>query len=152
VSLESITDATARVIGEVPGMKAAYAPNVLGYPGVKPVASDVTDTPVAFIWYDHFELIKTGSFEVMYHFVTVDLYFQATTGAQAEAAMLPMVTLAAAAFRQRVGLYGQATVAKVIRGGPPRPESVNNKPFTVFPLTVQVTYGSVQDYGLGPPA
>lgn len=150
MSLESITDGCARVLAGVAGMKAAHGPDVTGYSAVQPMPQDVTETPVALVWYDHFELSKVGSYEVIHHYVNADLYFASTTAAQAEAEMLPIVTLCVAAFRQSVGLFGQATVAKIQRGGPARPEKVNGKPFNVFPITIIATVGAVQDYQLGP--
>ncbi len=150
MSLEGVTDATARVLAGVAGIKAAYASTAGGQGAtVQAIPSDISLTPVALVTYDHFEL-KPGSFERIQHFVTADLWFAATSAAAAEKAMLPIISLVIAAFRSKVGLYGQGTIGVVRRGGPPRDEDVNGKPFIVMPLTIAVLEATAQAYSLGP--
>jgi hypothetical protein len=148
MSLEAITDATARALAEVDGIKAAYASSAGGQgTTVKPIPQDLSDTPVALVTHNGFEL-QPGSFERIKHTINAELWFTATNAAAAEKLMLPLVTLCIATFRSKVGLYGSSTTAVIRRGGPPRDEEVNGKPYLVYPLTVEVMEATVQNYAL----
>lgn len=150
MSLEGVTDATARVLASVSGMRAAYASTAGGQGDtVKPIPTDISITPVVFVAHGGFELLTaSGSFEKLRHTVVADVYFNATSPAAAEKIALPLISRCFAAFRGHVGLYGEGTIATMNRGGPPRSEDVNGKPYMVYPLFVQVLEAGIQNYAL----
>lgn len=148
MSAEGVTDASARVLATVTGIRAAYASTAGGQGDtVKPIPADISLTPVAIVTYDHFELVP-GSFERLRHFINADLWMSASSAAEAEKTLLPLITRCIAAFRTKVGLYGEGTIATVPRGGPPRDEEVNGKSYIVFPLVINVLQATVQTYAL----
>lgn len=148
MSLEGVTDATAKVLASVTGMKAAYASTAGGQGDtVKAMPNDVSDTPVAFVTHAGFTLLTaSGSFEKLRHTVVADLYFNAASPASAEYVALPLISRCFAAFRLHVGLYGEGTIATMNRGGPPRTEEVNGKNYMVYPLFIDVLEAGVQTY------
>lgn len=152
MSLEGVTDATARVLADVPGLKGVYSAKLqlgAGYEAIKPIPADIPDTPIALVWYDRFELVP-GSFERIRHFISAELWFRARTDAEAERAMLPIISGSIAAFRTKAGLFGQGTIATIERGGPGRAEVVSQQPFAVFPLVIRVLEAAVHAYESGP--
>jgi hypothetical protein len=148
VSVEGVTDATARVAALAPGITKVFASTAGGQPGVQPIPTDLPLTPSAIVRHNRFELAAAGSPERLVHFVDVEVFVHAANIASAEKALLPIVSQVIAAFRLHVGLFGEATIAKVNTGGPPDDQLVNQKPYIVYPITVRVTELSVQTYAL----
>lgn len=150
MSLEGVTDATARALATASGMKAVYA-STAGNQGdtVKPIPQDVADTPVAFVRHGGFT-VEPGSFERIRHTIVADIYINASSAGAAEKIALPLVTNCIAAMRTHVGLYGQAGVVEgaVRRGGPPFPEDVAGKSYIVWPLFIEVLEATIQTYTL----
>lgn len=150
MSVENVTDGSARVLATVDGMKAAYGSTAGGMGDtVKAIPSDVGATPIAIVTYDHFELAP-GQFETTVHYVNADLWLNAANVAEMEKVLLPLVSRCIAAFRTKVGLYitdpTTNIIATVPRGGPGRSEQVGTKKFYVFPLSVRVQEFSIQTY------
>lgn len=148
MSLESVTDAVARQIATVTGMKAVYASGAGGQGStVLTIPNDISQTPAAIVRHDGFSLLP-GSFERIRHSIRVELYFASASAAVAEKAMLPMVSLCIASFRTNVDLFGTATLGVIASGGPPHDEEVNGKAFLVYPLIVTVLEATAQTYSL----
>lgn len=150
MSLEGVTAAAARVIALAPAVKAAYAADPLGMAGVVRTPADIADTPVVLVNYEGFELTHPGKPETLIHTLRADIWVRGRTSSEGEAVYLPVATQIIAAFRTHAGLFGQAIIAKVIRGGPPRPEEINEQPFIILPVWVRVTELTVNQYELGP--
>jgi hypothetical protein len=153
MSLQSITAAAARVIAGVPGVRASYVAepiDVVGQPDAQRTPGLISDTPVVITSYENFEL-TAGSPEHIAHILRADIWVHGRSTSEAERAFLPIATGIVAAMRSKVGLYGEATLAKVIRGGPPRAEEIgdpNPQPFVIFPVYVRVQELTVQNYTL----
>lgn len=146
MSLEGITDGVARVLAGVEGVKAAYA-SAAGGQGdtVKPIPQDIADTPVAVVGHGGFQVEARG-FERVRHQIVADLYFNATSAGAGEKVALPLITRCFPAFRNDYTLFGAAVQAVLLRGGPPRDEEVNNKPYIVYPLIIDVLEAAPQSY------
>ena len=148
MSVEAVTDATARVVALAPGITAAYSSAASGQPDVRAIPTDLPLAPCAIVRHNRFDLAAAGSPERLVHYVDVELFVPAANVGNAEKLLLPLVTAVIAAFRTHVGLFGNATLAKVSTGGPPDDQLVNGKPYLVYPITVRVTEQSVQSYAL----
>lgn len=146
MSLEGVTDGVARVLATVNGMKAAYA-SAAGGQGdtVRPIPQDIADTPVAVVGHGGFTVQARG-FERVGHLIVADVYFNATSAATAEKIALPLITRCFPAFRDHYTLFGAAVQAVLSRGGPPRDEDVNAKPYIVYPLFIEVLEAAPQSY------
>lgn len=146
----TVAAGVARVAGSITGLKASYVADPSGQPGVTQAPADIPDAPVALTRYDTFSY-EAGSPEVITHNLVVEFWCRARTTSEGEAQYLPMVWELIAQFRSHVGVFGQGQpLGKVMRGGPPRAESVNEQPFVVFPVAVQVKTVQPQAFTLGP--
>lgn len=150
MSVEGAVDACARVAALATGIKRAYSSTGSGQAGVYPIPTDITDAPIALVGGHRFDLTKSGSPEVINHYVTVEVWVRATDPGVAEKEMLPLVTNLVIAFRTHVGLFGNAFTAKLTEGGPARDEDVAGQPFRVYPITVKCTEMTTPTYDVGP--
>jgi hypothetical protein len=148
MSVEGVTDAAARVVALAPGITAAYSSASSGQPDVKLIPTDLPLSPCAIVRHNRFDLAAAGSPERLVHYIDVEVFVPAANVGSAEKILLPLVTGVIGAFRTHVGLFGNATLAKVDSGGPPDDQVVNGKPYLVYQITVRVTEQSVQTYAL----
>ena len=161
-TFEDAVDGVAEaLVGLTPAtLHAIYTARTTDIAGVSEIPSGVTtdapgvgvgipDWPAAVVRHDGFEF-SAGSYERNRHDVQVDLWFGAASPAEAEKALLPVLSALIGMFRGKVTLGGRVSGPALIRRGGP-PESIvdaNGQPFIIYPVHVSVMAAGPATYSV----
>lgn len=135
MSLVGSIDAIATKVGNVTGIKKAYA--VGADSDVRPIPRGIDDTPVATVYLTTWEA-NTGNAENLLATVRVDIWAAGDNPGWAIKTLSAFVDLVRNAIRTDMNLGGECTRSSILGGSGFEPEEVNGRPYLVLPIDIEV--------------